>query len=188
MRTSHEILHAKQSATHLIFVDLDSIQIYGEFIAESHWHTYNESCQLEDLGKQDDLFLAQPAIRSYRLWSRYILQTHAHEHANYPAKSKTSGHHLCQGGSSSKTAPAVVALGQRTGIQPDRPRSHCPPSTHVPKAHPTTDPADAEAHDYPRQKQLSPCQALERAATMDSTEVVNSSTNLRASRWNSFFK
>ena len=41
------------------------------------------------------------------------------------------------------------ALAQRTGIQPDRPRSHCPSSTHVPKAHPTTDPADEEAHDCP---------------------------------------
>ena len=38
------------------------------------------------------------------------------------------------------------------------------------------------------QKQLSPCPTLERAGTVDSTEVVNSSRNLRASRWNSFFK
>ena len=38
------------------------------------------------------------------------------------------------------------------------------------------------------QKQLNPCPTLERAATVDSTEVVNSSRNLRASRWNSFFK
>ena len=32
------------------------------------------------------------------------------------------------------------------------------------------------------QKQFSPCPTLERAATVDSTEVVNSSRNLRASR------
>ena len=38
------------------------------------------------------------------------------------------------------------------------------------------------------QKQLSPCPTLEGAATVDSTEVVNSSRNLRASRWNSFFR
>ena len=38
------------------------------------------------------------------------------------------------------------------------------------------------------QKQLKPCPILERAATVDSTDVVNSSTNLRASRWNPFFK
>ena len=38
------------------------------------------------------------------------------------------------------------------------------------------------------QKQLSPCPTLERAATVDSTEVLNSSRNLRASRWTLFFK
>ena len=37
------------------------------------------------------------------------------------------------------------------GMQPDKSRSYCPSSTHVPKAHPTTNPADAEAHDRPRQ-------------------------------------
>ena len=57
--------------------------------------------------------------------------------------SKTTGHYLCQGGSSSKTAPAVVALGQRTGIQPVRPRSHYLLSTHVPKVHPTIDATSA---------------------------------------------
>ena len=36
-----------------------------------------------------------------------------------------------------------------------------------------------------RQKQLNPCPIFERAATVDNTEVVNSSKNLRASRWNS---
>ena len=60
-----------------------------------------------------------------------------------------TGRHLRQGGSQLKNAPVVVALGQRTGIQSNRPRSHCPSSTHVPKAHPTTDPADAEAHNCP---------------------------------------
>ena len=34
--------------------------------------------------------------------------------------------HLRQGGSSLKTAPAVVALGQKTDIQPDKPHTHCP--------------------------------------------------------------
>ena len=35
------------------------------------------------------------------------------------------------------------------------------------------------------QKQLNPCPIFERATTVDNTEVVNSSKNLRASRWNS---
>ena len=38
------------------------------------------------------------------------------------------------------------------------------------------------------QKQLNPCPISEPAATVDITEVVNSSENLRASRWNSRFK
>ena len=38
------------------------------------------------------------------------------------------------------------------------------------------------------QKQLNPCPIFERAATVDNTEVVNSSENLRASRWNFRFK
>ena len=38
------------------------------------------------------------------------------------------------------------------------------------------------------QKHLKPCPIFERAATVDSTEVINSSKNLRASRWNSRFK
>ena len=37
-------------------------------------------------------------------------------------------------------------------------------------------------------KQLNPCPILEWAATVDSTEFVNCSRNLRASRWNSRFK
>ena len=37
-------------------------------------------------------------------------------------------------------------------------------------------------------KQLNPCPILERAATVDSTEFVNSFRNLQASRWNSRFK
>ena len=151
VRTSSEILHAKQSATHFILADHDSIQIDDELFAGGHWPTYNKSCQLEELEKQDDLFLAQPVTRLYHLWSRYNLYTDADEHENQHAMSKTTGHHLCQGGSLSKTAPAVAALGQRTSNQPDRPRTHRPLPTHVPKAHPTTDPAVAEAHDRPRQ-------------------------------------
>ena len=38
------------------------------------------------------------------------------------------------------------------------------------------------------QKQLNPCPIMEQAATVDSTELVNSSRSLRASRWNSLFK
>ena len=38
------------------------------------------------------------------------------------------------------------------------------------------------------QKQLNPCPIFDRAATVDSTQVVNSSKDLRASRWNSRFK
>ena len=38
------------------------------------------------------------------------------------------------------------------------------------------------------QKQLNPCPIFERAATVDSTEVVDSSKKLRASQWNSRFK
>ena len=38
------------------------------------------------------------------------------------------------------------------------------------------------------QKQPNSCQILERAPTVDSTEVVNSSGKLRASRWNFFFQ
>ena len=38
------------------------------------------------------------------------------------------------------------------------------------------------------QKQLNPCPILERAATVDSTEFVNSSKKFRASRWNSRFE
>ena len=38
------------------------------------------------------------------------------------------------------------------------------------------------------QEQLNPCPILERAATVDSTELVNSPKNLRPFRWNSFFK
>ena len=34
------------------------------------------------------------------------------------------------------------------------------------------------------QKQLNPCPIWERAATVDSTEFLNYSRNLRASRWN----
>ena len=38
------------------------------------------------------------------------------------------------------------------------------------------------------QKQLNPCPIMERAATVDSTDFVNSPRNLRASLWNSRFK
>ena len=79
-------------------------------------------------------------------WSRYIFQTDADEHENQPPKSKTTGHHLCQGGSSSKTAPAVVAPERRTGIQPGKPQSHCPWSIHDPKDHLAEDPTNAVAH------------------------------------------
>ena len=73
VRTSYEILHGEQSETHFILADHDSIQIDDELFAGSHWPTYNSVCQLENLEKQDDLILAQTAIRSYHLWSPYIL-------------------------------------------------------------------------------------------------------------------
>ena len=73
VRTSHEILHAKQSATHLILADHDSIQIDDELFAGSHWPTYNESWQLEVLENKDDLFLAQTVTRLYYLWSWYVI-------------------------------------------------------------------------------------------------------------------
>ena len=59
-------------------------------------------------------------------WSRYILETVSAEHKNQPAKRRTTGRHVRQGGSSLKIAPAVVAPKRRTGIQPDKPRYHCP--------------------------------------------------------------
>ena len=62
-------------------------------------------------------------------------------------RNKTTGHHLCQGGPSSKTAPAVVAPEQRTGIQTGKPRSHCSWPIHDPKDHRAEYPADAVAHD-----------------------------------------
>ena len=68
--------------------------------------------------------------------SRYIILTDAGGHESQLATRKTTRIHLRQGNSSLKTASAVVALGQKTGTQPDNPQFHCLWST-PPKAHPT---------------------------------------------------
>ena len=56
-------------------------------------------------------------------WLQYILYSDVDGYGNQPAGNKTTGHHLCQGGSSSKTAPAVVTSERRSGIQTGKPRS-----------------------------------------------------------------
>ena len=128
-------------------------------------------------------------------WSWYILWTVFGEHKNQPPKTKTTGRHLRQGGSSLKTAPAVIAFAQMTGTQTDKPQSRCLWSTPFPKAHPTKDQVDGRwsgAWSFPPmiiagKIQLNPCPILERAATVESTEFVISSRCLRVSRWNSLF-
>ena len=67
VRTSHEVLHAKESTAHFILPDQHSIQIDDELFAGSHGPTYNESCLLEDLEKGNDLILAQTVTRLYHL-------------------------------------------------------------------------------------------------------------------------
>ena len=62
--------------------------------------------------------------KAFPHWTPFILWRAAGVHENQPAKSKTIWRQLRQGGSSLKTAPALVALGQRTGTHPDKPPSH----------------------------------------------------------------
>ena len=59
--------------------------------------------------------------------------------------------HLRQGGTSLKTAPAAVVLGQKTGTQPDKPQYRCFWSTLFPKAHLTKNQVDEAARGHPRE-------------------------------------
>ena len=108
MRTPHKVLYAKERTLQLILTNHHPIQIDDEPPTTNHWSAHNESCQLENLNKQNQCFPKNDR-KTLPHWSRYILQTDADEHGNQPANSKTTGHQLCQGSFSLKTAPAVVA-------------------------------------------------------------------------------
>ena len=53
MRTPHKVLNAKDRTLHLILMNHHPIQIDDEPPTKSHWPAHNESCQLENLDKQD---------------------------------------------------------------------------------------------------------------------------------------
>ena len=122
MRAPHEILHAEQGSTHFIFGNHHTVRAVDEPLIENHRPTNKESCYLEHLQQRQlshDSYYKSALPR----WSRYILSEDTGEHKNQPAISKMTGRRLLQGGSSLKTTPAVVALGQRTGTRPDNPQS-----------------------------------------------------------------
>ena len=194
MRNSHEILHAKQSATHFILVDNDSIQIDDDLFAGSHWPTYIESCQLEDLEKQDDLISGSTShqvltplvtiLTLNRCWRAWKPACEKQKDRTSPM----SGWLLVENRSGSRCSWTKDWYSTREAsisLPFIHPRSKSPSNNRPSRCRGAwLSPPMIIAG----QKQLSPHPTLERAATVDSTEVVNSSRNPRASRWNSFFK
>ena len=112
---------------------------------------------------------------------------------NQPAKSKTTGRHPRQGESSLNSTSC--RWSRRKDCYSSRQTSISLPLIHPRSKSPSHRRSSwySGAWSSPPmmiavQKQLKPWPILERAATVDNTELVNYSRNLRASRWNSFFQ
>ena len=146
MRTPHKVLYAKDRTLHLVLTNHHPIQTDDEPPTISHWSAHNESCQLENLEKQISVFQIT-ILKPYHIGhDTYFKQTLTSTEASLRTAERR--HHLCQGGSSLKTAPAVVAPERRTGIQSGKPRSHCPSPIRALADHRAEDPADEVAHDH----------------------------------------
>ena len=72
MRTPHKVLYARNHTLHLILTNHHPIQIDDEPPTISHWSAHNESCQLDNLKKQNQCFPNNDR-QTLPHWSRYIL-------------------------------------------------------------------------------------------------------------------